>query len=398
MFRKNHVVKGAALSALLIFLTGVSILRGADRKVSSGQEKTQVPKTHEVTPEKKEKSGEKTPLEKQKTKKTSTEEYDFDHDAPWYPCPETDFPENAIVVTAFDHVYHYFGKKNRREIRRTVQFPEEAKWKQVGAYLLLECPQSGLCDHWDRTGSVQLVLNPESEKEKWEYLELIRHVTPYRAGMCQYVDLTPVAHLLKGRQTLSSWIDTWVGPDHKNGEGWRLTLKFVFYPGPDRGADQVVNIWGRRPITLGFTDAEKNVDSQIDPVRVPIPNDVTRVEAHLITTGHAFGNTLNCAEFCQLRQDLHVNGHACSVNPWRNDCEFNPVVPQYGTWDFDRNGWCPGTTVVGHKIDITEEIKAGKINTIDFDIRLVNGSEYKNLNPGKFAPFEWVSLKLYLFR
>ena len=93
----------------------------------------------------------------------------------------------------------------------------------------LDCPENGLCDHWDRSGSVQLVLNPDApEGEPKETLELLRHITPYRIGMCHFVDVTPLAHLLKGKQTLNSWIDTWVGPGHAQGEGWR-DAKFVFY-------------------------------------------------------------------------------------------------------------------------------------------------------------------------
>ena len=61
--------------------------------------------------------------------------------------------------------------------------------------------------------------------------------------MCQFVDVTPLAHLLVGRQKLVSWIDTWVGPGHSDGEGWRIAVesrpgegasfKLSFLPGDD---------------------------------------------------------------------------------------------------------------------------------------------------------------------
>ncbi len=324
--------------------------------------------------------------------------YDFEGQAPWYLCPSDPLPEDATVVTAFDGTYQYFGGEDRRTVEAVANFPESTDWVQVGLWLELECPESGLCDHWDRSGSVQLVLNPEAERESWEYLELVRHITPYRIGMCQYIDVTPMASLLVGERTLASFIDTWVGPGHSNGDGWNVTVRFVFYPGPRQGADDVINIWGRRSITVGEIEDDRNVDSQIDPVTVSIPSDASRVEAHLTTTGHSFGNTLNCAEFCAMRQDVIVNGTIFSVDPWRSDCAHNPVSPQYGTWEFDRNGWCPGAIVVGQTIDVTEAVTPGAENLIDFDILLAMGREYDNVSPVDLLPHELVALRLYVYR
>jgi hypothetical protein len=263
----------------------------------------------------------------------------------------------------------------------------------------LECPENGLCDHWDRTGSLQLVLNPDDPEDEWEYLEIMRHITPYRVGMCEYVDITPLAPLLAGRQTLVSWIDTWVGPGHSDGEGWRITWDFVFYPGNDRTPDEVVNIWGRRNIEVGNLDPDRTVDAQTEPVDVPIPEDATRVEARLITTGHSFGNSENCAEFCVMRQDLYLDDERRSVLPWRTDCEHNPVANQQGTWRYDRNGWCPGAITIGQTIDVTDMVTPGETAVLDFDIRMADGSEYENTNPGGgLTPIEWVSLQLYIYR
>jgi len=324
--------------------------------------------------------------------------FDFYRDEPWYRCPDEPIADDATVVRAFDRAWHWFGAEDHRSIVQEVDFPEASSWNQIGLRLHLECPDSGLCDHWDRTGSLQLVLNPDDPPEQWQYLELMRHITPYRVGMCQYVDVTPLAPLLTGRRTLVSWIDTWVGPGHANGDGWAISFDFVFYPGDGRGADEVVNIWGRRNIILGYLDPEHNVDSQIEPVEVAIPGDATRVEARLTTTGHSFGNSDNCAEFCILRQDLYVDGERRSVVPWRTDCEHNPVRGQQGTWTYDRNGWCPGAIVVGDTIDVTDLVTPGSTATIDFDIRTFEGEEYENTSPGDYDPLEWVSLQVYIWR
>ena len=179
----------------------------------------------------------------------------------------------------------------------------------------------------------------------------------------------------------------------------RISFDFVFYPGESRLADEVVNIWGRRSITVGNLDPDQNVDSQIDPVDVEIPEDATRVEARLITTGHSFGNSENCAEFCVMRQDLYLDGERRSVLPWRTDCEHNPVANQQGTWRYDRNGWCPGAITIGQTIDVTDMVTPGETAVLDFDIRMDDGTEYENTNPGGGAtPLEWVSLQLYIYR
>lgn len=320
---------------------------------------------------------------------------DFNEDEPWYRCPETDVPEEATVVRTFNQAYHYFGDENRREIVEEVEFPAVADWNQIGLRIHLECPESGDCDDWDRTGSLQMVLNPEAAQEDWEFLELSRYITPYHREMCEYIDITALGPLLSGPQTLISWIDTWVGPGHAQGEGWRITYDFVFYPGTPRTPFEVQNVWGRRTVAVG--DPGNPIESQIDPIAIEVPSDVTRVEARLIATGHGFGYTENCAEFCVLRQDIYVDGQPLSVLPWRTDCEYNPHSPQAGTWTYDRNGWCPGAVVVGDTVDLTDMVTPGETTYIDFDIRRQDGSVYENTSGGG-PPIEWVSMQVFLYR
>lgn len=319
---------------------------------------------------------------------------DFTEDEPWYRCPDEDVPAEATVVRTFNQAYHYFGAENRREIIEDVEFPDAGDWNQIGLRIHLECPESGDCDDWDRTGSLQMVLNPDDAQEDWEYLELTRYITPYHLEMCEYIDITALGPVLSGSQKLVSWIDTWVGPGHTSGEGWRITYDFVFYPGTPRTPAEVRNIWGRRSVTIGNPD--NPIEDQVDPVALDIPADITRVEARLITTGHYFGVTENCAEFCVLRQDVLVDDTLLSVLPWRTDCEYNPHSPQAGTWAYDRNGWCPGAVVVGETIDLTDVVTPGETSMIDFDIRRQDGSVYENLVEG--SPFEWVSMQVFLYR
>ena len=322
--------------------------------------------------------------------------YDFDAAQPWYQTDGLTYPEGTTVVTAFELADQFFGGEDKRTIQTEVDFPQEGDWAQIGMFFRLDCPESGRCDHWDRTGSVQLVENAGTDDA--ESIELLRHITPYRIAMSNYVDITELAPILKGTKTITSFIDTWVGPGHEQGEGWRVTMRFVFYPGPPAGPSEVMNIWGRRSITVGQSGEGETVDDQIEPVSFTIPEDASRVVAHLTTTGHSFGNTYNCAEFCEMRHDMSFNGDVFSTNPWRGDCDVNPVSPQYGTWEYGRNGWCPGAVSVGDKIDITDSVNIGGENTFDFDILLSNGSVYQNTSPVELLPTTATSLKLYVYK
>ena len=322
--------------------------------------------------------------------------YDFEAAEPWFGADGLSYADGTTVVTAFEQADQYFGDENLRDISAEVEFPETGDWAQIGMFFRLECPESGLCDHWDRTGSVQLVKNAGTDSE--ERVEILRHITPYRLGMSNYVDVTELAPLLKGTQTITSFIDTWVGPGHNQGEGWRVTMRFVFYPGPPAAPDEIINVWGRRNITVGQSAEGETVPDQIEPVSFFIPEDASRVVAHLTTTGHSFGNTLNCAEFCQMRHDVIINDDVFSTNPWRDDCDVNPVSPQFGTWEYGRNGWCPGAVSVGDKIDITDAVTKGADNVLDFNILLASGAVYENFSPVDLLPTTATSLKLYVYK
>jgi len=318
------------------------------------------------------------------------EVYDFEDAEPWFECPdEDDFPDEVTIATVYDAVTQDFGDPNTRDVEATVELPT-GDWKQIGLWFELECPEgAGGCDDWDRAGSLQVALDASAAPEQRQWAELARHITPYNRGMCQYIDVTQMASLLQGDSLFTSHIDTWVSP------GWLVTAKLVYTPG-EPADTEVINIWGHRSITVGNTDPAANVDSQIDPVTVSIPADARRVRAHLVTTGHGFGHSGNCAEFCGMQHDVIVNGDVHSWSGWRDDCDQNPVSPQDGTWQYGRNGWCPGAIAVGKVMNILESVTPGEDAEIDFNILLGNGSEYNNAQPGDGSPFTRVSLKLYV--
>ncbi len=321
--------------------------------------------------------------------------YAFEEAGPWYECPDEVFEEqgfgaDVVEVEALSSVHQYFGDDDRRTVEEVVEFPE-GEWAQIGLVWELDCPEGEVCDHWDRAGSLAIA-GEDGEKA----VEVLRHITPYRMGMCQFVEVTELADVLEGEQRVRSFVDTWVGPGHQEGAGWEVSARFVFFPGVDDRPREVINIWDEHRITVGELEEGEDVASQVEPVAFELEEGFERVEAHLTTTGHSFGNSLNCAEFCEMRHDLEVNGQVHSTLPWRSDCADNPVSPQAGTWQHNRNGWCPGAVSLGDRLDITEDVAAGE-NELDFDIRLANGEVYDNQSPADLLPFTRVALKLYVY-
>ncbi len=317
--------------------------------------------------------------------------YDFEAAAPWFECPES-FEDGTDEVRVFDREEQHFGGENLRQISTDIDLPT-GDFAQIGLWLELRCPEGGQCDDWDRAGSVQMALDPSNPDGG--YREIARFVTPYGRGMCQYIDVTALASVLQGPQHFTSWIDTWVGPGHSDGDGWVTSVSLLYTPGEPRNSS-VIDIWGRRSITVGEIEPESNVDAQVEPFTVSIPENARRVRAHVVTTGHSFGNTANCAEFCSMRHDVIVNDTIHDWEGWRDDCEQNPVSPQAGTWEYPRNGWCPGAIAVGKVLNVLESVSPGEDAVINFDILRSNGSQYDNTAPVDLLPHTYVSLKLYI--
>ena len=325
---------------------------------------------------------------------TPVEPFDFTQTAPWYACGDATPPDGVEVVKLLDGVDHFFGSEDRRTVREAVSLPTGKKWGSVALKLQLDCPESGLCDHWDRLATVGLEL-AEGEPA----VELARYITPYRKEMCTFTDVTELSPILQGDLNAVSFIDTWVGPGHSNGDGWKTTAELWFYPDNSMaGPDEVINIWPMRRVNVGSLEEGSRVDEQLVEETFNIEGVVRRVEAHLVATGHGFGHSLNCAEFCQMEHTISINGIEFTVNQWRADCDENPVSPQLGTWEYGRNGWCQGAISVGDKIDLSSGIVPGE-NTIGVRVRLSGGDEYNNTSPAADStPSEYVSLKLYVYR
>jgi len=278
-------------------------------------------------------------------------------------------PGEDEVVTVFDKEHVYFGDENRRTVDVAVSFPEEGlTYESIVLGLALSCPNE-LCDHWDRYGTLGIVRNPGADDE--QFLEVARFITPYRVGGVWNYDVTDLRPLLTGDVTFRVHIDTWVGPGHQQGEGWLVDVLAQFDGGvPAREVLDVAPVWYQN---FGAGNPDNPPSGQVEPQEVATPAEATGFALRSLITGHGFGNTNNCAEFCPLEHGYSVNNQGHQKTVWRDDCMETGVPGQQGTWTYPRAGWCPGADVRVWEIDVSADITPGEPANIAYAL-----SDYEN--------------------
>ena len=114
-----------------------------------------------------------------------------------------------------------------------------------------------------------------------------------------------------------------------------------------------------------------------------------KVELVAIITGHGKDNN-GCAEFCVTSHHFILNEHFENVKVFKNAATAmgcaervgQGVEPnEHGTWLYGRDGWCPGQEVVPWVHDVTDQVKLGGNNAVQY-FSYFNGS---NPNP-EYSP------------
>jgi hypothetical protein len=185
--------------------------------------------------------------------------------------------------------------------------------------------------------------------------ELGRYITPYGNSLfppwehTHWYDWTDYRPLLVD----SAYIDAnslfypWIPG------GWSQYLEMTLYfvvGKPARKPIKVENVWNGY---MNYGDPKLPIDDRFKPYTVRMPDEAGSVRLKLRSTGHGFGGNENCSEFCPKTHSLFVNNQlAYDHTVWRDNCGFNPVYPQAGTWLFDRAGWCPGADVKTNDVEL----------------------------------------------
>jgi hypothetical protein len=222
-------------------------------------------------------------------------------------------------------------------------------FSSVILHLSLECPTK--CDAWDRVASLGVVEPTPFDGGVEPYTEVARFVTPFGIKGSWDVDVTELQPLLRGARTFRGFIDTWVQQGSPYGNGWLLTATLDYKGGvPDAEPVAVLPLaWKDFPIG----DPGQPVAQSVPAASVELPVGATRASVRVLVTGHGQGNQDDCGEFCALGHHLSRDGVEVAMQTlWRDDCATNPVSPQHGTWQLDRAGWCPGSTVAPWRIDL----------------------------------------------
>ncbi len=194
--------------------------------------------------------------------------------------------------------------------------------------------------------------------------ELGRYITPYginldlgEDGFTWVFDVSDYATVLKGdkRLTAGNWQEL-------------LDLKFVFFEGtPPRDIIDIQNVYGGGGYNYNTSDL---INGNLEEKSFDLPSGTEMSKLKIRTTGHGFGGTLNCAEFCPRNNNIYINGTLSYVQElWRNDCGSNPLYPQGGTWIYDRANWCPGAEVTTDEYELTPFLTSGQPLTLQYQFQ-----------------------------
>ncbi len=200
-------------------------------------------------------------------------------------------------------------------------------------------------DYWDR-GAAAYVWDDEGTRH-----ELARLITPFMLFDTDYrydIDVTDFAALLRGKRKLGVHVGTNVG------RGFLVDATLTYYRRPDDverrpQTMRIVPLWNGR----AKFNQPGHVAKFFAPREIKVPEGTKRALVRITVTGHGV------MEFTELSRTLTANGKAFPNLLWKTDCYLNPHRPQFGTWKFDRAGWCPGSAVEPWTIDVTDLGKPG---------------------------------------
>ena len=185
--------------------------------------------------------------------------------------------------------------------------------------------------------------------------EIGRYITPYGNnlslgdGFTWVYDVTDYASLLRDSVRISA------GNFQE-----LLDLEFHMIKGtPARNVLQIDKVYSGNWNLNSFED-------NVPPKTFDLVDGATLWKLRARTTGHAFDNPTNCAEFCEKTHSVNVDNQ--EVTSWEiiQECAENPLYPQGGTWIYDRAGWCPGMDVTEQDIEITDYVSGNDV-TIDYN-------------------------------
>jgi len=173
--------------------------------------------------------------------------------------------------------------------------------------------------------------------------EIARVITPYAGGYTKtwknefWFDITDYASLLNDSVEIRANYGGYQ-------DGFAISLDFYMVEGKaPKTVSSIVNLWNG---SFAYGNVNNPIENQLKEKRVKVPADAVSANFIVIPTGHGFGGSDGCAEFCSKKFFIKVNDSQIVEEAiWRNNCGLNSHYPQPGTWLYDRANWCPGAAV-----------------------------------------------------
>jgi hypothetical protein len=200
-----------------------------------------------------------------------------------------------------------------------------------------------------------------------EPIELARYITPYANNLTSAwnntweFDVTDYAPLLHDSVEVRAFYSGW-------SDGFTVTLDFEMIEGtPPRTPIRVTNLWSGY---FGYGNPANSIENYLVPKTMFIAPNELNSNVRFDITGHGFGGTEDCSEFCPKMYYMKFDGVTHYSNlVWRDKCGLNPLYPQPGTWLYDRANWCPGEAVHVFENELTPFVTPGDSVVIDADMQ-----------------------------
>ncbi|HQQ92930.1 MAG TPA: T9SS type A sorting domain-containing protein [Bacteroidia bacterium] len=199
------------------------------------------------------------------------------------------------------------------------------------------------------------------------YNEIMSFVTPYGKGLDMgikgkswFYDVTDFTPVLKGPKRL---VMTLGGENQE-----QMDLDFWFIVGtPPRNVLDFNQLWQGAARAGGAAIASINNDSRFPIMNVQALSAAQDFKLRSTITGHGAEG-----EFSQngglITHYFNLNGGPNEFS-WQitQECSFNVVYPQGGTWVYDRQGWCPGQTSLTKEYNLSPYITPGSTVSLDYN-------------------------------
>ncbi len=254
------------------------------------------------------------------------------------------------------------------EKRAIVGLPPGRSFARLTLFTRLNCPCGPGLGEWDYTVRF-FATRPTGQRDSTgapilERIEIARFITPYAANRPSNWQWTWQWDITDYRFLFTDSTEVVVAY-----QGWTHSALFTVWLEAIEGVppyevfalDQVID--GSFP----YGNPADPIDRYTTGKQFRVPADAQIVKLRITTTGHGFGGTDNAAEFADKTHTVVVNTTATYAHRlWRDDCGWNPVYPQDGTWPLARAGWCPGDVVRPWERWITGVVTPGAVGRLDY--------------------------------